>query len=183
MCVSGSRPGYAAKVPRRSSREPHNRFLSIYLNDHRAGAIAGTRLSRRFVRQSEPGEARDVVQAVADEIADDRRSLEQIARLMGVRANPAKLAGARVAEVVGRLKFNGRLRTRSPLSAMIELEGLLAGIDAKRSLWSSLQIADRPELVDFDFDHLAARATEQRARLVPLHRRAAGDALGKSAVG
>ena len=160
-----------------SRTDPGDRFLSIYLNDHRAGAAGGLALARRIVRQSDAGEARDVVQAIAEEIARDRRTLEHAAQLLGVRANPVKIAAARLAERAGRLKLNGRLRERSPLSRLIELEGLLAGIDAKRSLWISLQVAHRAEWADIDFEQLAARATEQRARLVPLHRSAAVDAL------
>jgi hypothetical protein len=164
-------------VARLLQTDTRDRLLSIYLNDHRAGAAAGVALARRIVRQSDVGEAKAVVQAIADEIADDRRTLERIARLTGVRANPAKIAAARLAERLGRLKLNGRLRGRSPLSRVIELEGLMAGIDAKRSLWVSLQVARRPEWAEIDFENLASRATDQRARLVPLHRSAAADAL------
>ena len=164
-------------MARRSRTDPSDRFLPIYLNDHRAGAAGGLALARRIVQQSDASEARAVVQALAHEIADDRQALERVARLIGVRANPVKIAAARLAERAGRLKLNGRLLERSPLSRLIELEALLAGVDAKRSLWMSLQVAQRAEWADIDFEQLAARATDQRARLVPLHRSAAADAL------
>jgi hypothetical protein len=166
-------------VARPSRTDPPDRFLSIYLNDHRAGAAGGLALARRIARQSDTSEARAVVQTIADEIADDRATLERVARLIGVRANPVKIAAARLAERAGRLKLNGRLRERSPLSPLIELEGLLAGIDAKRSLWISLHVAQRAELSGIDFEQLAARAADQRARLAPLHRSAAADALAQ----
>ena len=162
---------------RNTGKRATDRFLAIYLNDHRAAAAAGEALARRIVDETESSEAKSIVRAVADQITEDRRTLERVAQLLGVRANPAKTSAARVAERLGRLKFNGRLWRRSPLSAVIELEGLVAGIDAKRSLWTSLLIANRNELAEFDFDQLASRATQQRALLVPLHRSAAADAL------
>ena len=175
--MSGSIRGYGERVTRLSRTDPRDRLLSIYLNDHRAAAIAGVALSRRMVRQSDIGEGRAVIQAIADEIADDRRTLERVAQSIGVHANPVKIAAARLAEMAGRLKLNGRVRGHSPLSRLIELESLMAGIDAKRSMWFSLQVARRAEWADIDFEHLASRATDQRDRLVARHRSAAADAL------
>ena len=79
----------------------------------------------------------------------------------------------RAGELVGRLKTNGRLSTYSPLSRLLELEMLLAGIDAKRSLWRSLNTAAIGELSDFDFDEMERRASSQRTRLIPFHAQAA----------
>lgn len=166
-------PGAVTELTRRST----DRFLEIYINDHRAGAAAGLALARRCARESTPGPVSDVLEAVAADIAEDRDTLERVAQLLGVRANPVKTLAARAAEMAGRLKLNGQLRGTSPLSRLIEREGLLAGIDAKRSLWVSLRTARRPELSEIDFEHLAKRASEQRDQLVPLHRLAAAEAL------
>lgn len=154
-----------------------DRLLAIYLNDHRAGAVGGLALARRIVRQIDSSEARQTVGAIADEIAADRRTLERVARALGVRPNPVKMAAARVAERAGLLKLNGRLVRRSPLSGLLELEGLMAGIEAKRALWTSLSVAGRPELAEIDFEQLASRATEQRTRLMAVHRSVAVGAL------
>ncbi|HUP71759.1 MAG TPA: hypothetical protein VM282_01810 [Acidimicrobiales bacterium] len=158
-------------------KQSTDRFLAIYINDHRAGAAGGLALARRCARESGPGPVGDVLEELAAEIAEDRDTLEHVAQLLGVRANPVKIAVARIAEVAARLKLNGQLRGYSPLSRLIEREGLMAGIDAKRSLWVSLRTAHRLELAEIDFEHLTQRASEQRDRLLPLHRLAAAEAL------
>ena len=67
----------------------------------------------------------------------------------------------------------------SPSSRVVELEGLLAGIDAKRNLWRSLRTAAaaRPALAETALDDLIARATSQRDRLLVEHERAARNAF------
>ena len=166
------------KQPRPQSTD---RYLAIYINDHRAGAAGGMALAARCARESGPGPAGDVLEEVARDIAEDRATLERVAELLGVRANPVKIGVARMAEMAGRLKLNGQLRGSSPLSRVIETEGLMAGIDAKRSLWVSLRTARRPELAEIAFEQLVNRASDQRDRLMPLHRLAAAEAFRSEA--
>ena len=47
---------------------------------------------------------------------------------LGVRQKKARLAIAAVTEMAGRLKPNGRLIGYSPLSRVVELEGLTIGV-------------------------------------------------------
>jgi hypothetical protein len=152
-------------------------FLSIYLNDHRAGAAAGLALARRSAAHATDAAARRVLDEVATEIGRDRDTLEQIVDRLQVRRNPMKAAMATVGERIGRLKLNGRLIRRSELSDLIELEALLAGIDAKRSLWAALEQTHDELLHDIDFGSLIERATQQRGQLMPLHQSAASRAL------
>jgi hypothetical protein len=81
--------------------------------------------------------------------------------------SPAKPAGAWLLEKVSRLKLNGQLRGYSPLSRLLELEGLEMGITGKRSLWQALgrAFADDERVAGFDFAALVARADEQLAGL------------------
>jgi len=44
------------------------------------------------------------------------------------------------AEKAGRLKLNGRLLSRSPLSSLVELEGLAVGIQGKIAGWRTLRV-------------------------------------------
>jgi hypothetical protein len=80
------------------------------------------------------------------------------------------------------LKLNGRIRGYSPLSRLIELEGLAAGIDGKRALWLVLlQILENDQRVrDFDLAKLASRAEDQRRRLEPHRLSAAQEALSSA---
>ena len=69
-----------------------------------------------------------------------------------------------MAEKFGRLKLNGSLRTYSPLSRVIEFEGLALNALATRGVWSALrQISDAR--IDHDFDELEARADDQIQRI------------------
>ena len=104
------------------------------------------------------------------EIEEDRATLEQVIDQLGFSRSRVKPAGAWVAEKLGRLKMNGRLRGYSPLSRVLELEGLLIGITGKIALWKSLAELEEVERLDFDFAQLAARAAGQRSAIDDLHR-------------
>ena len=68
---------------------------------------------------------------------------------LGIERNRVKQTLGSIAEFAARVKSNGRLIRYSPLSRLLELEGLAAGIVTKRSLWQSLQaIADRHTALD-----------------------------------
>ena len=69
------------------------------------------------------------------EIVDERQTLRAVMRTLGIDASPLIPAGAWLLEKAGRLKLNGQVRGHSPLSPLVELEGLEAGVSGKRSLW------------------------------------------------
>jgi hypothetical protein len=139
------------------------RRLDTYLNDHFAGATFGMELSCRAAAENRGTELGDFLHVLHMEIVEDRRTLRDVMSALGVEASPLKPAGAWLLERAGRLKLNGQLRGHSPLSPLIELEGLEAGVAGKRSLWQVLGRAfpgDAP-LERFHLDALVARAEEQ----------------------
>lgn len=152
-------------------------YLPIYLNDHLAGATVGVELARR-VHASNRGDAAfgDPLARICREIEEDRAALEQAIDQLGLSRSHVKPAGAWVAEKLGRLKLNGRLRGYSPLSRLLELEGLMIGITGKLALWKTLGELDATQDLGIDFAQLATRATEQRSAVEDLHR-LAGAAL------
>jgi hypothetical protein len=154
-------------------------LLQIYLNDHRAGAAGGLALVRRSRDSNQGTSLGDTLAALAVEIEDDAATLDRIAEHLGLRPNPVKQLAVQVAERVGRLKLNGRLRGYSPLSRVLELEGLLAGIDAKRKLWMALRamVADG-QIGGIDLCELSERAESQRERLISHHHEAVVEAFG-----
>jgi hypothetical protein len=94
------------------------------------------------------------------------QTLDEILARLGCRASRWKVIVARGAELAGRLKPNGRLRGYSPLSRVLELELLAAGIVVKESLWQTLALVQRHRgLTGFDFDDLQHRARQQRRQL------------------
>jgi hypothetical protein len=141
------------------------KLLSTYLNDHLAGSTVGVELSRRAAGSNEGTELGDFLERLAGEIEDDRDRLLEIMDRLGVRKDRLKVAAGWAGEKVGRLKPNNRLLGYSPLSRLIELEGLALGVEGKRGLWQVLAELDEPRLAQFDLDELLERARSQREQL------------------
>lgn len=58
---------------------------------------------------------------------------------LGVDRRRNVQALARAGELVGRTKLNGRLRGRSPLTRLVEIEAVRMGVLGKLSLWQTLR--------------------------------------------
>jgi hypothetical protein len=149
--------------------------LTIYLNDHLAGATAGVELVRRAAHENAGNDFGVALRELAGEIADDRQELISIITALGYPTDRVKVALGWTAEKVGRLKPNGRLRGYSPLGRMLELEGLLVGIHAKQALWRALQRTGKAE--PERLEALLARAEKQAEVVERLHGEASELAL------
>lgn len=151
--------------------------LEIYLQNHEAAARAGVDLSRRAAfnqrRQAHGPELRSLRQA----IEEDRSRLRAIMSAVQVRPNPVLAVALQMGERVARLKPNGRVLRRSPLSDLIEIEGLIDAVTAKRTGWLALAAARLPADVADQVAQLITRADDQLARLVPLHATVAASVL------
>lgn len=161
----------------RLSSDPDN-LLSIYLDDHLAGATAGVELARRLVDSNREDEDFGVpLTGLCAEIEADRATLDRLMKRLGASRNPAKPLVAWAGEKLGRLKLNGQLRGYSPLSRLVELEALGIGITGKMRMWTALQHTLGERVADFDFEELAQRAARQRGLVDELHLEAATRAL------
>ena len=76
---------------------------------------------------------------LAAEIAQDRSALLNIMASLGVTVRVYKVGAAWIGEKAGRLKFNGRLLARSPVSDLEELELLRLGVEGKAAGWRTLR--------------------------------------------
>jgi hypothetical protein len=157
--------------------------LATYLNDHLGGSSTGRELARRALASNRGNQYGAELEDVARQIEEDTESLLELMRRLDVKPDRAKQALGWAGEKVGRLKLNGQLLGYSPLSRLIELEGLMLGISGKLALWLALRpvLADDPRLEGFDFAHLAERAREQRRTVERLRRQAALEALSSPA--
>jgi hypothetical protein len=153
-------------------------MLRTYLQDHHAGATAGVQLARRTAGSNSDTEFGAELEAIADEIAADREALERIMEELDLKPSAIKDAAGWTAEKLGRLKPNDSLLTYSPLSRVVEIEGLLIGVTGKRALWDSLRTSVGETIGEVGLAELAARADGQRDRLEALRRRAAAEAFG-----
>lgn len=155
-------------------------LLAIYLNDHLAGATAGRDLARRSAASNDDSPYGEFLTGLAIEIDEDRDSLLELMRRLEVRVDRLKVAGGWAAEKAGRLKLNGRLLGYSPLSRMVELEGLTLGVRGKLGLWRALaEIAPTwPSISSDELSHLSGRAQDQLDALETHRLRAAVEAFG-----
>jgi hypothetical protein len=155
-------------------------LLAIYLNDHLAGAVAGTELARRLAG----AEGAENLRRLASEIEEDRAALRDIMSTLGAPVRRYKLMASWFVEKATRLKFNGQLLSRSPLSRVIELETLRLGVEGKAAAWRVLRTRAEtdPRLDAARLDDLIARALRQIAELEQLRVRAAVETFGGEVV-
>ncbi|GGT05930.1 hypothetical protein [Streptomyces chromofuscus] len=145
-------------------------LLGIYLNDHLAGATAGTERARSLAGALQGSPSGPALRTVAQEIGEDRASLLAIMDMLGVPVRHYKVSLAWAAERVGRLKSNGRLVGRSPLTSLVELEFLRLAVQGKAAAWQTLRrLADTDGRLDARLlDELLERAERQQATLEEL---------------
>jgi hypothetical protein len=157
-----------------------SQLLAIYLNDHLAGATSGVALAGRIARNHAGTDAAVELRRLADDVAEDRATLIAIMSRLGVRPASYKVGLAWLAERVARLKPNGQLVGKSPLSSLVELEAMQLGVAGKAAGWRALrELADGNDRIDNDeLNQLITRADEQSALLERLRLRAAVQALG-----
>ena len=155
-------------------------LLGIYLNDHLGGATGGVELVRRTARAHANTAAGEPLRRLASEIAADRRTLISIMQTLGVPIRRYKVATGWTAEKIGRLKPNGTLWRRSPLSSVLELESLRVGIEGKRACWQLLhQLAETDRRLDTGrLDDLLARAGRQAETVEGLRTDAVAETFG-----
>jgi hypothetical protein len=154
-------------------------LLGIYLNDHLAGATAGTELAQRLSKAEADWSGGKELQRVAAEIKEDRQALVDLMNGLNVPVRHYKTWAAWAVEKVARLKPNAHLTTRSPLSRLEELEILRLGVEGKAAGWRTLrEWAERDaRLHKGRLDSLLDRAHQQVDQLEELRVKAAMEAF------
>ena len=162
-------------VSRTGAKPTEYRVLGIYLNDHLAGATAGTELAHRVARTHDD----DRLRRFAGEVAQDRAALLDLMKTLGVPVRVYKTAAAWIGEKAGRIKPNGHLLTRSPLSHLEELELMRLGVEGKAAGWRTLRaLADTDTRLDQTrLDDLITAAQRQSGLIEELRLQAAADLI------
>lgn len=157
----------------------NDHLLHVYLRDHFAAATGGVELAKRIAGAHRQRPDGDQLARLALDVADDRDALVQIMYAVGATPDRAKAALATAGERLGRLKLNGSVVRRSPLSDVVELEMLRLGTQGKAAAWRTLRaVAAQDERLDAArLDELHARAEEQAALLETLREQAVTGAL------
>lgn len=152
-----------------------NERLGTYLQDHYAGSSAGIELFRRAADQQSDPVARTALTSMLAEVEDERAALERFLAAIDRKPDPLKNAGAWMAEKLARLKPNGELIRRSPLSDVVELETLRIAVEGKACGWRVLRALaeDEPHFDATELDRLLEVAGRQIGQLEELRMAAA----------
>jgi nucleoside-diphosphate-sugar epimerase len=169
VTVTGTGATMAADVPPHIDRN----LLGIYLSDHLMGATGGVNRIERMAKAYADTELGPELGRLATEIGAARRELAALIDRLDLPSKPHRQAAAWVAEHVGRLKLNGRLLSRSPLSVVLELEIMRAAVAGQLGLWQTLvDLAPELGLPTEPFEDLAERSRGFQSRLERLHEKA-----------
>ncbi len=155
-------------------------LLGIYVNDHLAAATGGIELVGRMIGVHRGSRWEPPLQQLLTELRDEKSSLLDVARALGVPVRQYKQLGVWVAEKVSRAKFNGRLLSRSPLSDLVEFEFLASAVRGKRSGFETLRIAAEVDdrLPEAELDRLIDQAHRQYEWLTDARRDVAAAVFG-----
>lgn len=161
----------------------NDEVLKDYLQHHWVGSTAGVHAFRRVGRNHEDPDAAAEIRDLAGEVEADRQALREIMRSVGVQPSLVGTTGARLGELLGRLKPNGHLFTRAPLTDVIELETLRLAVTGKKAGFEVLRAAadEDARLDPYTLDRLLERADEHVRVLERLHVRVSRDRILASA--
>jgi hypothetical protein len=152
-------------------------LLGIYLNDHLAGATAGVDLARRLARTEAEWAGNGKLERLAEEIEHDRAELLAMMAAIGEPVRRIEVRAGWVLEKLARVKLNGRMVARSPLSRVVELEAMRLAVEGKVAGWRTLRTRATVDsrLDAAKLDELVASGRSQITRLERLRVRAAAE--------
>lgn len=141
--------------------------LETYLNDHLAGAAAGSELASKISSECAGTRFGPFLAELAREIEQDKVTLEGLMERLGIQQSPVKQAAGWIVEKVTRLKLSETMTGDQDLKRLLEFETLSLGIEGKLSMWRALiEVSDSyAELAAIDLARLAKRAESQRSDL------------------
>lgn len=147
-------------------------LLRIYLRDHHAAAVAGAELAKRSAKSNAGTRFEPLLNDLRDEAQEDLRSIEAIMTRLGISRAKGKDGALWMAEKLGRFKLNGSLTTYSPLSRVVEFEGLSLNARANKGVWTALKDLEHPDLDRDELERLEMRADDQERRIAEARREA-----------
>lgn len=167
-------------MPPRIPETIDEKLLGLYLSDHLTGATAGLGRIERMAKDFADTPVHPELDALAAEIRKERDQLRELIHQLGIRQRPHRQAAAWLAERAGRLKLNGRVLSRSPMTLVLESELMRAAVLAKIGGWQTLEaLAPELGLEASTFTGLAEKGRTQIASLDRVHEHARSNAFHK----
>ncbi len=153
----------------------HVKRLGIYLNDHLAASVGGLELALRTEAENRDNLLGRYLATLIPELKEEQTTLQSVMDALALKRDGVKTRAAWAAEKVSRLKLNGSLVRYSPLSRLLELEGLCAATEGRLSLWRTLARVSVKDarLARFPFEALVLRGEAQHSVLQRLRAQAA----------
>jgi hypothetical protein len=150
--------------------------LTIYLNDHMAGAGVAIDLLKTMKERHDDTSLSQFAASILVEVEEDEETLRN-AKNIGSGSNVFKEAAAWLAEKASRLKLGAS--SSGDFGTFEALEFLSLGIQGKLSLWAALQLVSESDarLSVLDFEKLIARAKTQYGRVEERRLSVAANAL------
>ena len=133
-----------------------DRYLfGLYLSDHFTGATAGLERMERMTRAYRDTPFHAELAEATEQLRAERELYRDLLDRLEVPLRRHRQAAAWLGEKAGRLKLNGRIVQRSPMSAMLEAELMRSAVLGKIGGWQTLrEHADQVGLDADQFDEL-----------------------------
>ncbi|MCK0116463.1 NAD-dependent epimerase/dehydratase family protein [Isoptericola sp. S6320L] len=148
-------------------------LFGLYLSEHLTGSTAGLDRIERMADSYRDTPFHADLAELTEQIRSERRLYRTLLATLGIRRRRYRQVLAAAAERVGRLKLNGRVLERSPLTVLLEVELMRSALLGKLGGWRTLQeYADDVGLDPDRFGALAELANRQLALLDRLHEHA-----------
>ena len=168
------------ETPAPTGAVAHPELLAVYCNDHIASAAGGIELVSRMIGVHKGTQYEEGLRQLLDELRQEKSDITATTKALGLPVRQYKQVAVWFAEKASRLKLNGHVLSRSPLSDLVEFEFLASAVRAKRSGFETLRIAaeadDRIDKVLFD--SLIAQANRQYRWLTDVRREVAATVFG-----
>jgi hypothetical protein len=162
----------------------HDRdLLGIYCNDHLAAATGGIELVSRMLSRHRGTPHEGNLAGLLDELREERTALRSSMAALDLPVRQYKLVASWVGEKLARLKLNGHVLSRSPLSDLVEFEFIATAVLAKRFGFETLRVvAAADQRLDAALlDRMIAQADAQHDWLADARREVAAGVFGGDA--
>lgn len=153
-------------------------LLGLYISDHLTGATAGAERIERMAADFTDTPVFAALSELADQIRREHAFIQRLLEQLGLKRRPIAEAIAWTGERLGRLKGNGAVLNRSPMTMVLETELMRSAVIGKLGMWQTL--ADNAEglgLETSQFAELSENALHQLSVLDAIHEYARGRAF------
>lgn len=158
--------GVEGKISEKFTRD----LLDLYLSDHLTGSTAGANRLERMAADYVDTPCFAELSRLAEEVRSERTFLRNLIDDLGIRRRRHRQAAAWFGERAARLKTDGRVLKRSPMTLLLETELMRSAVHGKIGGWQTLRAnAEELGLDPEIFAELIAASERQIATLDQIH--------------